>query len=255
MNPTMPLISLRRLGKTYANGTTALDNIDLDVEAGALLTLLGPSGCGKSTILRLIAGLEPPSRGTLLRDLPAGRRAIGFVFQDATLMPWANVFDNVFLGLRLQGVSRPAATPVVEEMLALVGLAHEAGRFPRELSGGMRMRVSIARALAMRPPILLMDEPFAALDEITRFKLNDDLLALQSELKTTIVFVTHSVYESVYLSRRIAVMAARPGRIVKWIDLDASLPRDKEFRVSQAYTQYCAEVSNALQEGQNGNLI
>lgn len=251
----MPLLSLRQLGKTYANGTVALNNIDFDVEAGTFLTLLGPSGCGKSTILRLIAGLETASCGTITRNLPAGRLAIGFVFQDATLMPWANVFDNVFLGLKLQGVSRWAATPVVKKMLALVGLAHEAKRFPRELSGGMRMRVSIARALALRPPLLLMDEPFAALDEITRFKLNDDLLTLQRELATTIVFVTHSVYESVYLSSRIAVMAAHPGHIVKWIEIDAGVPRDKIFRVSQAYARYCGEASNALQEAQNENLI
>jgi NitT/TauT family transport system ATP-binding protein len=162
-------------------------------------------------------------------------------------MPWASVFDNVFLGLRLQGISRRDAAPVVNEMLALVGLGAEATAFPRELSGGMRMRVSIARALVLHPPLLLMDEPFAALDEITRIKLNDDLLTLHGELATTIVFVTHSVYESVYLSHRIAVMAARPGRIIEEIAISAPSPRAKNFRMSTAYANFCTQASLALQ--------
>jgi NitT/TauT family transport system ATP-binding protein len=244
---TMPLVSLRKAGKIYGNGTVALAGLDLDVRTGEFLTLLGPSGCGKSTILRLIAGLDTITSGTLARSLPLDRASIGFVFQDTTLMPWASVFDNVFLGPRLQGLSRRDAAPMVDEVLALVGLGTEAKAFPRELSGGMRMRVSIARALVLRPALLLMDEPFAALDEITRFRLNDDLLALQGELKTTIVFVTHSVYEGVYVSRRIAVMAARPGRIAEEIAINAPSPRGKNFRTSTAYAQLCAQTSQALQ--------
>jgi NitT/TauT family transport system ATP-binding protein len=238
---------LRNAGKIYRNGTVALAGLDLDVRAGEFLTLLGPSGCGKSTILRLIAGLDSVSSGTLTRGFSQARGNIGFVFQDPTLMPWASVFDNVFLGLRLQGISRHDAAPVVNDMLALVGLGAETAAFPRELSGGMRMRVSIARALVSRPPLLLLDEPFAALDEITRFKLNDDLLTLQGALATTIVFVTHSVYESVYLSHRIAVMAARPGRIVEEIAISAPSPRGQAFRTSAAYADACAQASQTLQ--------
>jgi len=244
---THQLISLRHASKTYRNGTAALAGLDLDVDEGEFLTLLGPSGCGKSTILRLIAGLDTVSSGTLARRYSPGRASIGFVFQDPTLMPWASVFDNVYLPLRLQGRSRRDAAPVVGEMLDLVGLTSSSKAFPRELSGGMRMRVSIARALVLHPPLLLMDEPFSALDEITRFKLNDDLLALHGELGTTIVFVTHSVYESVYLSSRIAVMAARPGRIVEEIEVDAPPPRGNNFRTSTAYAHYCAHASHALQ--------
>ncbi len=241
------LVSLRNVAKRYENGTLALEGLDLDVRAGEFLTLLGPSGCGKSTILRLIAGLDKASSGTLTRGFAPDRAGIGFVFQDSTLMPWASVFDNVFLPLHLQGVSRHAAAPKISEVLALVGLAATETMFPRELSGGMRMRVSIARALVLRPLLLLLDEPFAALDEITRFKLNDDLLRLQGEFGTTIVFVTHSVYESVYLSTRIAVMATRPGRIVEEMEIDAPSPRDKNFRTSPAYARACTKASLALQ--------
>jgi NitT/TauT family transport system ATP-binding protein len=217
------------------------------VRGSEFLTLLGPSGCGKSTILRLIAGLDNVSSGTLTRDFEQDHASIGFVFQDPTLMPWASVFDNVLLPLRLRGFARNEASPAVNEALARVGLASTGRAFPRELSGGMRMRASIARALILRPLVLLMDEPFAALDEITRFKLNDDLLALQGELGTTIVFVTHSVFESVYLSTRIAVMAARPGRVVAEIAIDAPSPRDRDFRTSSVYAHYCAQASRALQ--------
>lgn len=245
---TQPLVSLRNAGKIYRNGTVALAGLDLDVREGEFLTLLGPSGCGKSTILRLIAGLDTISSGTLARSFSLDRASIGFVFQDATLMPWASIFDNVFLGPRLHGQSRRDAAPIINEMLALVGLGGEAKAFPHELSGGMRMRVSIARALVMRPPLLLMDEPFAALDEITRFKLNDDLLALQRALGTTIVFVTHSVYESVYLSSRLVVMASRPGRIAREMKIDMLSPRGENFRASPAYAITCAQASQALQE-------
>jgi NitT/TauT family transport system ATP-binding protein len=238
LSPTLadrePVVSLRGVGKTFSNGTVALENLDLDVYPGEFLSLLGPSGCGKSTALRLMAGL--------------GRRRgnIGFVFQEPTLMPWATVADNVWLPLRLKGVSRAKADATIRDSLALVGLAAFADAYPRELSGGMKMRVSIARALATKPAILLMDEPFAALDEITRFKLNDDLLRLKAELGCTVVFVTHSVYESVYMSSRIVVMAARPGRVISTIDVDVPMPRSDSFRSTPRYAELCREASAAL---------
>lgn len=249
-----PLVSVQNAGKIYNNGTVALAGLDLDVRGHEFLTLLGPSGCGKSTILRLIAGLDNVSSGTLARGFALDQASVGFVFQDPTLMPWASVFDNVFLPLRLRGVAQNEASPAVKDAMALVGLASSGTAFPRELSGGMRMRASIARALVLRPLLLLMDEPFAALDEITRFKLNDDLLALQGELGTTIVFVTHSVFESVYLSTRIAVMAARPGHVVAEIAIDAPSPRESDFRTSSVYARYCAEVSRALQGAMDEDL-
>jgi NitT/TauT family transport system ATP-binding protein len=238
---------LRDVGKTFGNGTVALDGLDLDIRSGEFVSLLGPSGCGKSTVLRIIAALSEPTRGTV--TWPAGKtrrdQSIGFVFQEPTLMPWANVFDNVFLPLRLAGVPRTAAAPRVIESLAHVGLADFAQAFPRELSGGMKMRVSIARALVTDPTLLLMDEPFAALDEITRFKLNDDLIALWRALGKTVVFVTHSVFESVYLSQRVVVMTARPGRIASTLAIDAP-DRDARFRTSAEYASLCRLASEAL---------
>ncbi len=247
------LVTLHDVGKVYATGTVALANIDLEVRSGEILTLLGPSGCGKSTILRLVAGLDTPTSGVLSRNHANVRGTVGFVFQDPTLMPWADVFDNIYLPLRLQGQSRNKAAPAIADVLERVGLARFVKAFPRELSGGMRMRVSIARALVSRPRLLLMDEPFAALDEITRFRLDDDLVALQAELGTTIVFVTHSVFESVYLSSRIHVMAAHPGRITAEIEIDTpSIRRGREFRTTPAYLHYCRQASDALQRAAPG---
>lgn len=240
------LISLERVGKQYRNGVTALADLELEVRAGEFLTLLGPSGCGKSTALRLIAGLEKPSAGKIVSHVPHKPGNIGFVFQEPTLMPWTSVRNNVRLPLELRHMHDRDAGRRVDEALALVGLQQFAAAYPRELSGGMRMRVSIARALVLRPLLLLMDEPFAALDEITRFRLNDDLLRLKEELRTTIVFVTHSVYESVYLSTRIAVMAGRPGRVLEDMAVDAPVPRTAEFRSSPLYMELCQRASRAL---------
>ncbi|MGO9135260.1 MAG: ABC transporter ATP-binding protein [Methylovirgula sp.] len=239
------LISLKDVGKVFRNGTAALAHIDLSVRSGEFLTLLGPSGCGKSTALRLMAGLEAPTSGVVESHLPRKSGAIGFVFQEPTLMPWASIEDNVRLPLQLQNIGGHEAQKRFDELLRLVGLETFAKAYPRELSGGMRMRASIARALVLRPALLLMDEPFAALDEISRFRLNDDLLALKAELATTIVFVTHSVYESVYLATRIVVMAARPGRVSAEITLPADLPR-KDLRMSTAYLDLCRKTSEAL---------
>lgn len=239
-----PLVELKSVGKTFSNGTTALLDLNLDVRQGEFLSLLGPSGCGKSTALRMIAGLAEPSSGRITR--PLAGEGLGFVFQEPTLMPWANVADNVYLPLRLKGVSRGEAQSRIDDVLALVGLGGFAASYPRELSGGMKMRVSIARALVMRPALLLMDEPFAALDEITRSKLNDDLLRIKVERGCTVIFVTHSVYESVYLSSRIVVMAARPGRVIAEIDVEEPMPRPESFRRAPAYIEACRNASEAL---------
>jgi NitT/TauT family transport system ATP-binding protein len=249
MPQSSPLVRLSRVSKTFSNGTTALAGLDLDIRSGEFLSLLGPSGCGKSTALRLIAGLGLPSAGSIQwpgEDGADHRADIGFVFQEPTLMPWASVEANVWLPMRLRGVSRADARARIDDCLAMVGLSGFRQAFPRELSGGMKMRVSIARALALRPRLLLMDEPFAALDEITRFRLNDDLQRIKAETGCTVVFVTHSVYESVYLSSRIVVMAARPGRIVSEIALDAPLPRGEAFRRSAVYVEACRAASDAL---------
>jgi NitT/TauT family transport system ATP-binding protein len=240
-------LALHRIGKTFANGVSALRDLSFDVREGETLTLLGPSGCGKSTALRLISGLSAPSSGAISFSSPQTRANVGFVFQDPTLLPWADVFANVYLPLRLRRDSLASAAPRVEEALERVGLAAFKSALPRELSGGMKMRAAIARALVTRPSLLLMDEPFAALDEVTRFKLNDDLLALKRELGTTIVFVTHSVYESVYLSTRILVLSPGGGRIVDEIDIDAALVRDAEFRLGATFSRLCRRASKALQ--------
>jgi NitT/TauT family transport system ATP-binding protein len=244
-----PLVSLQGVTKVFANGVVALADLDLDIRPGEFLSLLGPSGCGKSTALRIIAGLSRPSSGVVTWPNAATqdhRGEIGFVFQDPTLMPWATVADNVWLPSRLRGVSRDAAKHSIAESLALVGLKDFENAYPRELSGGMRMRVSIARALSIKPKLLLMDEPFAALDEITRFRLNDDLLKVQRDVGCTVVFVTHSVYESAYLSSRVAVMTPRPGRIAAEIDGVTQGGRDVDFRTSAAYAELCRHVSRVM---------
>jgi len=244
---------LQHVDKVYGNGVVALRGFDLDVGDGEFLSLLGPSGCGKSTALRLVAGLGEVSGGRI--EWPGGHgRAglpqgdIGFVFQEPTLMPWATVWKNVLLPLRLRGVPPGEAAARVREAIGMVGLDGFEKAYPRELSGGMKMRVSIARALVTHPRLLLMDEPFASLDEITRFKLDNDLLALWARQRWTVVFVTHSVYESVYLSTRIAVMTARPGRTASEVAIEAPSPRDEAFRTSPLYNEYCRHVSTRLAE-------
>ena len=249
-------VSLRGVTKAYDNGVMALGPLDLDVCRGEFVSLLGPSGCGKSTALRLIAGLSAPSSGHVQVAHHAGNaqpgHQIGFVFQEPTLMPWTSVRENVRLPLRLAQVPTAAADRRIDEALAQVGLSEFAGSFPRELSGGMKMRVSLARALVTDPDILLMDEPFAALDEITRFRLNNDLLALWRNLRKTVIFVTHSVFESVYLSQRVVVMTQRPGRIDAEIRVDPTEPRAEDFRTSAAYADYCRKVSAALAPAYSG---
>ena len=244
-NPTGPAVSLRGVTKTYDRGVAALGPLDLEARRGEFVSLLGPSGCGKSTALRLIAGLNAPTSGTVA-VAHRGGHSIGFVFQEPTLMPWASVRDNVRLPLKLAHMPTAEADTRIAGALAQVGLAEFADAFPRELSGGMKMRVSLARALVTDPDILLMDEPFAALDEITRFRLNNDLLTLWRDLRKTVIFVTHSVFESVYLSQRVIVMTPRPGRIDAEFRIDAAEPRGEDFRTSADYAGYCRMVSKAL---------
>jgi NitT/TauT family transport system ATP-binding protein len=249
-----PLVSIRNVSKQFANGTVAIRGVNFDLHDGEFVSLLGPSGCGKSTLLRIIAGLGAPSAGTVEWPTASHDAAgevhpdLGFVFQDPTLMPWANALKNTMLPLTLAGVGKSEAESRSAEMLALVGLKGFEKSYPRELSGGMKMRVSIARALVTHPKILLMDEPFAALDEITRHKLNDDLLGLWWQNRFTAVFVTHSVFESVYLSQRIVVMAARPGRVMADLANEAPYPRDALFRTSAEYAHLCRVASGTLRE-------
>lgn len=246
------LLRLNGVDKVFNGDVVALKDLDLSVRQGDFLSLLGPSGCGKSTALRIIADLLQPTRGSV--DWSGGhtRDDLGVVFQEPTLMPWATVAKNVFLPLRLQGKSYAAVRDDILEVLKLVGLEKFQNAYPRELSGGMKMRVSIARAMVTRPRLILMDEPFAALDEITRFKLNNDLLALKAKINCTVIFVTHSVFESVFLSDRIVVMAARPGRVLREVQVDAPYPRDEAFRTSAEYAAHCRAASDALHEAMGG---
>ncbi|MFM9863108.1 MAG: ABC transporter ATP-binding protein [Micropepsaceae bacterium] len=239
------LLSLDNVTKTFPNGTLALDRVSLAVAPGEFVSLVGPSGCGKSTVLRLIAGLIEPSAGKVLWT--GAKPSVGFVFQDAALMPWTSVANNIRLPLDLTRADEAVAERRVADALELVGLAKFANAYPRELSGGMRMRVSIARALAMDASVLLMDEPFAALDELTRDRLNDELREIWAAKNLTIVFVTHSVYESVYLSSRVIVMSPRPGRIVADIAMAEPKVRDRDFRTTPAYGDRCRQVREALQ--------
>jgi NitT/TauT family transport system ATP-binding protein len=244
--PRSDVVSLKGVGKTFPNGVTPIAGFDLTIRRGETLTLLGPSGCGKSTVLRLISGLTEPTAGAIDWADPAARRNIGFVFQDPTLLPWASVFDNVYLPLRLAGRSRAESRETVMTALARVGLADFARALPRELSGGMKMRCAIARAFITRPALVLMDEPFAALDEVTRCKLNDGLVALKEELGATIVFVTHSIFESAFLSTRILVMSRAHGAPVAEISIDPGTTRDDDYRMSEAFTQITRRASTAL---------
>lgn len=248
----IPAVEVLSAEKTYPNGTKALLPVNLTVKEGEFITLLGPSGCGKSTLLKMVAGLLQPSDGRLLLwrkpgdQLDSTGHRLSFVFQEATLMPWARVMGNVRLPLDLAGVPAEQAEPRVRSALQMVGLDKFETALPRELSGGMQMRVSIARGLVTEPQLLLMDEPFGALDEITRNRLDSDLLELWQKKKLTVIFVTHSIYEAVYLSQRVVVMAARPGRIVDEVTIDEPYPRGPDFRVSTRFSQYAKTLQDSL---------
>ena len=247
-----PAVEVLSAEKTYPNGTQALLPVDLTIEEGEFVTLLGPSGCGKSTLLKMVAGLLEPTDGRLhlwrkpVAQLDESGKKMAFVFQSPTLMPWASVQTNVRLPLDLAGVPRAEADARVTEALALVGLSKFANALPRALSGGMQMRVSIARGLVTQPDLLLMDEPFGALDEITRHKLDADLLDLWRKKKLTVIFVTHSIHEAVFLSSRVVMMAARPGRVVEEFRIDASYPRTADFMVSPEFSRYAKQLQDSL---------
>ena len=241
------MLSIANVGRRFPTGTEALRDASLRLQTGDFVALLGPSGCGKSTLLRLIAGLDRPDSGSLAWD--AGDKPqpgdVGYVFQDATLLPWATTEENVYLPLRLRGISRAQAQTDIAAMLTRVGLAGFENARPRQLSGGMRMRVSIARALVTRPKLLLMDEPFAALDEFTRHRLQADLLALWRDLGCTVVFVTHSIYEAAFLARRIVLMTPRPGRIAR--EIASPLRQGPDTRLDPGYAALVAGISQAME--------
>ena len=247
--------------KIYANGTQALRPVDLRIPQGEFVTLLGPSGCGKSTFLKMVAGLVEPSDGRLLlwrkpvARLPETGHTLSYVFQEPTLMPWHTVFRNVRLPLELARVPKREADQRVHDVLDLVGLGRFSHALPRELSGGMQMRVSIARGLVVRPNLLLMDEPFGALDEITRNRLDDDLLELWQRQRLTVVFVTHSIHEAVFLSQRVVVMAARPGRVVAEVTIDEPFPRSPTFRLSPRFSEYAMRLHECLVEASTDQEI
>ena len=240
------MLSINAVSKRFDNGTLALEKISEAIDAGDFVALLGPSGCGKSTLLRLLAGLDMPTDGAIIWDevKQPGPGDIGFVFQDATLLPWADAAENVYLPLRLRGRARREVAPRIEAALAQVGLSDFAGSRPKALSGGMKMRVSIARALVSEPRLLLMDEPFAALDEFTRHRLQEDLHALWRSTGKTIVFVTHSIYEAAFLASRIFVMSPRPGRIAA--DIRTAIPEGVNRRTSPEYVSLVAEVTETF---------
>ena len=256
----IPAVEVLAADKTYPNGTQALLPVDLTIAEGEFVTLLGPSGCGKSTLLKMIAGLLAPSDGRVLLwrkpvpQLKVGGRKLAFVFQAPTLMPWAGVQSNVRLPLDLANVARPEADTRVADALKLVGLSRFAGALPRALSGGMQMRVSIARALVTEPNLLLMDEPFGALDEITRHKLDAELLGLWRAKRLTIVFVTHSIHEAVFLSNRVVMMAARPGRVVEEVRIDEPYPRSADFMVTPQFSRYAKRLQDSLLRASRDSL-
>lgn len=243
-----PLLTMSHIEKTFSGDVVALRDMNLSVNEGDFMSLLGPSGCGKSTALRLISGLMHPTRGKIEWAGGQGTDDLGVVFQEPTLMPWATVSQNVWLPFRLKGTPYNSVKDDILEALKLVGLEKFQNAYPRELSGGMKMRVSIARAMVTKPRLILMDEPFAALDEITRFKLNNDLLELKAAIGCTVIFVTHSVFESVFLSDRIIVMAARPGRVIHELEVDTPYPRHEDFRTSAEYAAHTRSASEALGE-------
>ncbi|MGA3048618.1 MAG: ABC transporter ATP-binding protein [Terracidiphilus sp.] len=246
---SIPEIKLEGVGKHYRNAAVALKGISLTLERGEFVTFLGPSGCGKSTLLKLVSGLSPVSEGQVQVNGMApvnARELMSFIFQDATLLPWRTVEQNVGLGMELEYAAQAVRKERVAKMLDLVSLGHVAKRYPRQLSGGMKMRASIARALVSRPRILLMDEPFAALDEMSRDRLNEELLRLYREQKWTVLFVTHSVAEAVFLSTRIVILAAHPGRVAHEFRVDLAWPRTAETRESKAFEEQVTQASRML---------
>ncbi len=247
MGPPDWLLCLEQVSKVYANGTVALQDVTLGVGRGEFLGVVGASGCGKSTLLRAIANLTPLSSGRLRWQGDRPVRDLAFVFQEAALLPWATVLDNVRLPLALGGTPARSARAIAQAALQRVGLQGQETAYPRQLSGGMKMRVSLARALVTQPRLLLLDEPFGALDEITRSQLNEELLDLWQQQQWTTIFVTHNIYEAVYLANRVAILAANPGRLFGEVVIEAPYPRPPSFRTSDQGLAYCRAVSEQLQ--------
>ena len=248
-----PLVQFKNLGKSFEGNHFVLKDLDLEVEPGEFISIIGPSGCGKSTLRRMLAGLTTVSECELLvgnQPVVEPRDDLYMVFQDANLLPWARVEQNVELPLRLKGIPKSERAQVARSMIDLVGLGDASHQYPRQLSGGMKMRVSIARALSVNPKLLLLDEPFGALDAITRNQLNEDLLQIHKQDPFTAFFVTHSVAEAVFLSTRIVVLSNDPGTIAAIIEVPHSLPRGPEFRESSTYFDLLAETSRALRNAQ-----
>jgi NitT/TauT family transport system ATP-binding protein len=245
----VPAIAFDHATKRYGTGATVIESITTQIQRREFVSIIGPSGCGKSTLLKMVAGLSPITSGDIaIHGMTAknARELISFIFQDATLLPWRTVRQNVVLGLELDGVARDTRNAKVDAVLSLVGLSKAGNAFPRQLSGGMKMRVSIARALATRPQLLLLDEPFATLDEMTRDHMNEELLRLREEQNWTALFVTHSVAEAVFLSTRILILAPNPGRVARDIPIDLPFPRNELTRRSEAFDRATAEVSRVL---------
>lgn len=234
------------VGMTFPDGTQALENVSLSVTPGEFVTVVGPSGCGKSTLLRIASGLETQTQGSCAVD----RDSIGYVFQDATLLPWRSVQRNIELLAELHGETKAECQRRAQEAISLVGLDGFADKYPRQLSGGMRMRASLARSLVMKPRVFLFDEPFGALDEITRERLNDELLGLFQREGFAGLFITHSIAEAVYMSTRVLVMSPRPGRITASFDIPFAYPRDHDLRYSPEFAELCGQVSHALRGDQ-----
>ncbi len=255
MNSPPVVVEAESVGVTFAGGIRALDSISFTIRHGEFVSLVGPSGCGKSTLLRLIAGLASPTHGAVnVAGLPpklARRQStkLSFVFQDATLLPWRTTAENVRLPLELAGVAAAEQERRINENLEMVGLAEFSRRRPRELSGGMRMRVSLARALVTHPELLLLDEPFGALDDITRQTLNEELLGLWQQHRWTAAFVTHNISEAAFLSTRIVVMTARPGRILAEVSVPFAFPRRPELRAEAEFARFVGEVGALLRKG------
>jgi NitT/TauT family transport system ATP-binding protein len=247
------ILDLKNIGKVYQNGTVALEDLNLTINRGDFVSIVGASGCGKSTVLKLIAGLGKASSGTIEWLDSNHQQELAFVFQEAALMPWTTVLENIRLPLKLSGISSRQGKNRCIDAIELVGLTGFEKNYPRQLSGGMKMRVSIARALVTQPKVLLMDEPFGALDDITRSKLNSDLLSLWQQQQWTVVFVTHNITEAVYLSNRVIVMASRPGRVIADLKIDAAYPRSTDFRTSRLCNEYCRQISDRLQSQMNIN--
>ncbi|MFT8718909.1 ABC transporter ATP-binding protein [Acetobacter sp.] len=255
------VVSLRAIEKVFPNGTRGLSPLDLEIEKGELVSLIGPSGCGKSTLLKVIANLHTPTAGDVrwwgrnFDHVGKDGSRLAFVFQEPTLMPWADTTTNVRLPLDLDGVPYTEAMTRVPAALQTVGLSHVANRFPAQLSGGMKMRVSIARALVTRPNLLLMDEPFGALDEMTRNKLDEDMARLCAEEHLTMLFVTHSLYEAAFLSTRVIIMAAHPGRIFAEYHIDPGIQRDESFRMSNQFAEICRDLNRLLGEASHASAL